>query len=151
WHWNPDGTFLSQTLRRRPRQRGTLRLIPRRLALMAAQRHTAASRSTSPLIKLQQGFTGGFPILSLSNEPSTSAQTPNFSTSIGHFPPPDGVGVGVGFGFGFGFGLGVGQPPPQAETMEKKRRLSARKRARAELVLEAIDSVIECDSKSLMT
>ncbi|CAN1748100.1 hypothetical protein LINPERHAP1_LOCUS3305 [Linum perenne] len=112
---------------------------------MAVQMHTAASRSTSPLIKLQQGFTGGFPILSFNNEASTSAQIPNFSTSIGHFPPPDGVGVGVGFG------LGVGQPQPQAETMEKKRRLSARKRARVELVLEAIDSVIESDSKSLMT
>ncbi|CAN0908546.1 hypothetical protein LINGRAHAP2_LOCUS25341 [Linum grandiflorum] len=100
---------------------------------MAVQRQTAASRSTSPLIKLQQGLTGGFPILSFNNEPRTSAHTPNLRASIGHFPPPEGVGVG------FGFGLGVGQPPPQvAETVEKKRRLSARKRARAELVLEAI-------------
>jgi hypothetical protein len=92
---------------------------------------------------LQQGFTGGLPTVTLSNEPSKSAHTPNLSASLGHFPPEGlgvgvGVGVGFGFGFGFGFGLGDGQPPPQAVTREKKRRLSARKRASDAVLLEAI-------------
>ena len=90
---------------------------------------------------LQQGFTGGLPTVTLSNEPSKSAHTPNLSASLGHFPPGGlgvGVGGGFGFGFGFGFGLGDGQPPPQAVTREKKRRLSARKRASDAVLLEAI-------------
>ena len=58
---------------------------------------------------LQQGFTGGLPTVTLSNEPSKSAHTPNLSASLGHFPPEGlGVGVGVGVGFGFGFGFGWG-------------------------------------------
>jgi hypothetical protein len=90
---------------------------------------------------LQQGFTGGEPTVTLSNEPSKSAHTPNLSASLGHFPL-EGLGT-VGFGFGFGFGrfglgLGEGQPPPQAVAREKKRRLKARKRARDVVLLGAI-------------
>ncbi|CAN0839491.1 hypothetical protein LINGRAHAP2_LOCUS2583 [Linum grandiflorum] len=149
------------------------------LALMAVQRQTEASRSASPLIKLQQDWAGVLPILILSKLLSTSAQTSNLSASMGHFPLEElgvgvgfgllgvgvgfvGVGVGVGFGVGLvgvgvglgfglagvgvglGFGFGVGQPPPQcAETMEKKRRFSARKRAKVEFVLEAIIALLE--------
>jgi hypothetical protein len=36
-----------------------LRRIPKILALSAAQRHTEASRSTRPLMRLQQGFVRG--------------------------------------------------------------------------------------------
>ncbi|CAN1748135.1 hypothetical protein LINPERHAP1_LOCUS3311 [Linum perenne] len=116
---------------------------------MAVQRQTAASRSTSPSIKLQQGLTGGFPILSLSNEPSTLPHTPNLRVSMGHFPE-EGVGVGVGFGFGFdgvggqpvGLGGGGGQPLCVAETMVKKRTLRSRKRAMAEFDLEAIVALL---------
>ena len=87
---------------------------------------------------LQQGFTGGEPMVTLSNEPSKSAHTPNLSASLGHFPL-EGLGVGFGFGFGrFGLGLGEGQPPPQAVAREKKRRLNARKRARDVVLLGAI-------------
>lgn len=81
--------------------------------------------------------------MTLSNEPSKSAHTPNLSASLGHFPL-EGLGtVGFGFGFGFGFGrfglgLGEGQPPPQAVAREKKRRLKARKRARDVVLLGAI-------------
>lgn len=58
--------------------------------------------------------------------------------------PVPGEGVGLkGFGM-LGFGPGLGFEPPgqllwQAETMEKKRRLMSRKRAREEQGLEAID------------
>jgi hypothetical protein len=89
---------------------------------------------------LQQGFTGGEPMVTLSNEPSKSAHTPNLSASLGHFPL-EGLGVGFGFGFGFGrfgLGLGEGQPPPQAVAREKKIRLNARKRARDVVLLGAI-------------
>ncbi|CAN1834376.1 hypothetical protein LINPERHAP1_LOCUS34071 [Linum perenne] len=157
--------------------------MPRTLALMAVQRQTAASRSASPLIKLQQGCADVLPMLMLSKLLSTLPHTPNLSVSMGQFPFEEpgvgfglgvvgvgvglvGVGVGVGVGFvgvgvgfgvvgvgvglgvgvgfvgvgvGFGFGFGVGQPPPQcAETMETKRRLSVRKRAKVEFVWEAI-------------
>ncbi|CAA6674325.1 unnamed protein product [Spirodela intermedia] len=52
-----------------------LRLMPRMLALMAVQRHTAASRSTSPLTREQQGSLGGFPSFSLTKS-STSRRLP---------------------------------------------------------------------------
>ncbi|CAN1185992.1 hypothetical protein LINPERHAP2_LOCUS37883 [Linum perenne] len=232
-HWKLDGAFLPHALRSKLRDTGILRLVPRILALMAVQRQTAASRSASPLIKLQQGLADVLPILILSKLLSTLPHTPNLSASMGQFPFEEpgvglgvgvagvgvgfglgvagvgvglvgvgvgfvgvgvgfglgvegvgfgvvgvgvglgfgvagvgvgfvgvgvgfgvvGVGVGLGFGVGFvgvgvgfvgvgvgfGFGYGVGQPPPQcAETMETKRRLSVRKRAKVEFVWEAI-------------
>ena len=49
------------------------------------------------------------------------------------------VRVGLGLGVGLGFGPGL-EPLPQshAETSAMKRRLSVKKRAREEQVLEAI-------------
>ena len=105
------------------------------LALMAVQRQTAASRSRRPWMTLQQGFTGGVPTVTLSNEPSKSAHTPNLSASFGHFPP-EGFGVGVGVGLDLG---GGGQLLLLAVTREKKRRLTARKRASDVVLLEAIE------------
>ena len=88
---------------------GRFRLMPRMLPLMAVQRHTAASRSTSPSNSGQQGSAGGTPTLALIR-PSTLAHTPSFSASRGHLPLDAGVGVGVDGVDGVD---GVGQPPPQ--------------------------------------
>jgi hypothetical protein len=84
-------------------------------------------------MRLQQGSTGGVPTVTLSNEPSKSAHTPNLSASFGHFPL-EGLGVGVGLGLG-----GGGQLLLVAVTREKKRRLTARKRASDVVLLEAIE------------
>lgn len=100
------------------------KLIPMIFALSAVQRHTAASVSTRPLRREQQGFTAGEPTTTLTKS-STSAQTPNFNVSFGHLLDE---GVGEGFGCGLGFGLGEGQVP-QALIRVKKRMLNARKRA----------------------
>ncbi|MBA0859297.1 hypothetical protein Goshw_005459 [Gossypium schwendimanii] len=114
-----------------------LRLMPKMLALIAVQRHTAASRSTRPLRREQHGITGGEPTVTLTRL-STLAHIPNLSASLGHLPPADGVGVGV-LGFGFGLGLGVGEEQePQALTREKKRMLSAKRRTMEADLLEAI-------------
>ncbi|CAN1185990.1 hypothetical protein LINPERHAP2_LOCUS37883 [Linum perenne] len=108
-HWKLDGAFLPHALRSKLRDTGILRLVPRILALMAVQRQTAASRSASPLIKLQQGLADVLPILILSKLLSTLPHTPNLSASMGQFPFEEpGVGVGLGVvGVGVGFGLGV--------------------------------------------
>lgn len=85
------------------------KLIPRMLALSAVQRQAAASRSASPLMRVQHGFTGGFPRVMLSRPLSTLAQTPSLRESLGHFAVTGlGVGVGVGLGLGLGFGLWEG-------------------------------------------
>lgn len=106
-HIKPDGTFFPQTFRSKESFTGTLRTMPNTLALMAVQRQTAASRSTRPLMRLQQGFVGGLPMTTLSN-PSKSAQTPSFKVSIGHVPQEGGV---------------------VADDNEKKRMLNEKKRA----------------------
>ena len=128
------GTVFPQTLRSKLRESGMLRLMPKTLALMAVQRQTAASRSRRPSMTLQQGVTGGVPMVTLSNEPSKSAHTPNLSASFGHFPPEElddgGGGVDLRGGGGQLF---------LAVTREKKRRLTARKRARDMVLLEAIE------------
>lgn len=100
------------------------------LALSAVQRHTAASKSTRPSRREQQGFTAGEPTTTFT-KPRTSAHTPNFKVSLGHLPNEglgEGFGVGFGFGCGLGLGFGVGQYP-QAVTAVKKRMLSASKAA----------------------
>jgi hypothetical protein len=84
-----------------------LRLMPRMLALMAVQRQTAASRSTSPASSEQHGVSGGDPMTVPTAPLSTLAQTPSFKASLGQLCWA-GVGLGLGFGFGFGLGL-VGQ------------------------------------------
>ncbi|KAK8478573.1 hypothetical protein V6N13_070473 [Hibiscus sabdariffa] len=113
-----------------------LRLRPKTLALSAVQRQAAASRSTRPWRSEQHGITGDEPTTTLTKL-STFAHTPNLRASLGHLPRADGVGVGVGFGFGFGFGLVEGQEL-QALPREKKRMLSAKKRAMEADLLDAI-------------
>lgn len=83
---------------------GMLRLMPRMLALMAVQRQTAASRSTSPASSEQHGVSGGDPMTVPTAPLSTLAQTPSFSASLGQL-----CGTVVGLGLGFGFGLGLGR------------------------------------------
>ncbi|KAF8702403.1 hypothetical protein HU200_032778 [Digitaria exilis] len=75
--------------------------MPRMLPLMAVQRHTAASRSTSPSNSGQHGSVGGTPTLALIRF-STLAHTPSLSASRGHLPYEAGVGVGVDGGGGQG-------------------------------------------------
>ncbi|XBI41185.1 hypothetical protein VPH35_125676 [Triticum aestivum] len=82
-----EGHFLPHWLRRRTRSMGTLSWMPRMLALMAVQRHTAASRSASPPRSGQHCSFAGTPILSFTRF-STSAHTPSFSVLIGQLPPP---------------------------------------------------------------
>ncbi|CAA6666810.1 unnamed protein product [Spirodela intermedia] len=65
---------------------GRLRLMrPRTLALRTVQRQTAASRSASPLIRLQQGSFGGV----------TLTQTPSLRASMGHLPPREPASSGT--------------------------------------------------------
>jgi hypothetical protein len=113
-------------LRMRLRSTGRLSLIPRTSPLMAVQRHTAASRSTSPFSNGQHGSVGGTPTLALIS-PRTLAHTPSLSASRGHLPNEAGVGVGVGVD-GVD-GVGVGQLPPQALTMANTTRFTARNSA----------------------
>ncbi|KAL3373484.1 hypothetical protein AABB24_005462 [Solanum stoloniferum] len=88
---------------------------------MAVHKQTAASRSTSPWIKLQHGRVGGDPT-TIFTKLSTLAHTPSFKASIGHFPchpPPP---------------LPESPPFPQVPqlsvpvTRAKNRRLSDKKR-----------------------
>ncbi|KAL4354320.1 hypothetical protein GQ457_06G037660 [Hibiscus cannabinus] len=111
-----------------------LRLSPKMFALSAVQRQTAASRSAKPWIRAQHGCTGGEPTTTLTKL-STLAHTPNLRASLGHLPRADGVGVGLGLGLGLG--LVEGQEL-QALPREKKRRLSAKKRASEVDLFEAI-------------
>ncbi|KAM0862837.1 hypothetical protein ACQ4PT_044991 [Festuca glaucescens] len=101
--------------------------MPRMLALSTVQRHTAASRSTSPSSSGQHGNVGGTPTLALIS-PSTLAHTPSFSASRGHLPNEAGVGVGVEGVDGVGV-AGVGQFPPHALAMENTTRFTARNSA----------------------
>ncbi|PWA90899.1 hypothetical protein CTI12_AA012750 [Artemisia annua] len=50
-----------QNLSKRLSETGTLRLMPKILAIMAVQRHTAASRSARPPMRVQHGVFGGVP------------------------------------------------------------------------------------------
>ncbi|KAL4354457.1 hypothetical protein GQ457_06G033140 [Hibiscus cannabinus] len=102
--------------------------MPSMLALMAVQRQTAASRSTRPWRREQHGCTGGEPTVALTKF-STLAHTPNLRASLGHLPRADGEGVG--------FGLVEGHEL-QALPREKKRMLSAKKRAMEADLFEAI-------------
>ena len=123
----------------RPIKHPKLSLMPRTSALSTVQRHTAASRSTSPSSSGQHGNVGGTPTLALIR-PSTLAHTPSFNASRGHLPNDAGVGVGVdgvgvdgvgvdGVGVdGVGV-VGVGQPPPQALATENTTRFTARNSA----------------------
>lgn len=126
-HWKSDGSLFPQVLTSKLKAMGTLRLIPRMLALMAVQRQRATSRSTSPWSRLQQGISGGVPTTALTVPLRTLAHTPNFRASLGQ--PLGGVtGAGVDGGGG---ALWL-----HPLTREKKRRLSERKRKTGEELLE---------------
>jgi len=123
-HWKPEGTDFSQALSRRLSVIGTFKLIPRTLALIAVQRQIAASKSTKPWSNAQHLLEAGLPTITLTS-PRTSAQTPNFNVSLGHFCDAGGVGgvvegvggqgvVEGGGGLGLGLGDGVGLHEPQA-------------------------------------
>ncbi|CAI0413456.1 unnamed protein product [Linum tenue] len=114
---------------------GMLRLIPKMLALIAVQRQSAASRSTSPSSRLQQGFTGGAPTVTLTKL-STWAHTPSFRVSLGHFPV---AGLGPGFGLGLGTG---GQLPHHAVADVKSSRLRVRRMAM--VLVAAIFGELSC-------
>lgn len=101
------------------------------LALRAVQRHTAASRSTRPSRRVQQGFFGGLPRETLIRPSRTLAHTPSLSVSMGHFPE-EGEGVGVGLEGGGGHGT------PVEETKVKNRRLRERRKDVEAKDLEAI-------------
>jgi hypothetical protein len=119
--------------------------MPKIFALRAVQRHTAASRSTKPPSREQQELVGGLPSVTFWIKPSTSAQTPNFSASLGHVVElgggggdgvvqlPDGGGGGARLLFGGGGGArllfgGGGEVPGQAAfAMTKQMRLAMRK------------------------
>ncbi|WRX18417.1 hypothetical protein QQP08_010904 [Theobroma cacao] len=96
-----EGSCFPQVLMSRLNEMGMLMLMPRTLALMAVQRHTAASRSTSPDSTEQQGVSGGFPTTPPIVPFSNLAQTPSFRASLGQLFV-GGEGVGLGFGFGLG-------------------------------------------------
>ncbi|KAK9040460.1 hypothetical protein V6N11_015617 [Hibiscus sabdariffa] len=108
------------------------------LALMAVQRQTAASRSTRPWRREQHGCTGGEPTVALTKF-STLAHTPNLRASLGHLPRADGEGVGFGLGLGLGLRLVEGHEL-QALPREKKRMLSAKKKAMEADLFEAIST-----------
>ncbi|TYH41907.1 hypothetical protein ES332_D11G026900v1 [Gossypium tomentosum] len=112
---------------------GVLGLMPKMLALIAVQRQAAASRSTRPLRREQHGITGGEPTVTLTKL-STLAHTPNLRASLGHLPRADGVGVGVGLGLE----PEEEQDPQLALTREKKRMLSAKRRAMEADLFESI-------------
>lgn len=73
---------LPQALTNKLSEIGTLRLIPKTLALMAVQRQTATSKSTKPSSNAQHLLDAGDPTTTLT-KPRTSAQTPSFKASLG--------------------------------------------------------------------
>ncbi|KAL6570528.1 hypothetical protein OROGR_000078 [Orobanche gracilis] len=91
---------------------GLKMLILRSLALMVVQRHSAASKSTSPLSTGQQAFFVLAPIPIRIRPPNTSTQASSLRVSIGH----DGIGMTSGLingestrgGLGMVGGSGVG-------------------------------------------
>ncbi|KAJ9549832.1 LOW QUALITY PROTEIN: hypothetical protein OSB04_022375 [Centaurea solstitialis] len=99
---------LLSTLSKRLSDTGTLRLMPKILALMAVQRQTAASRSARPPIRVQQGVFGGVPTTRWTRSLSKLAQTPNLRVSFGQVGGLDGVGGGLTDGVGGGLTDGVG-------------------------------------------
>lgn len=94
-----------------------MRLIPSRLALMAVQRHAAASRSTRPSRRVQHGFVGGLPMITCT-KPSKLAHTRSLRASLGQVAWGGGVFVAL--------------------ARVNKRMFRDKKRASDALLLEAI-------------
>ncbi|CAN6921454.1 unnamed protein product, partial [Brassica oleracea] len=133
-HWKPGGDFLLHTLRSKLRLMGRLRLMPRTLALRAVQRQTAASRSTKPFMRLQQGVTGGVPRVTSFNKFRALTQTPSFKVSLlGQVPVVVGVVGGLGLCLLCLRGGGGQLVLLVAVVRVKKRTLKRRKRARESL------------------
>lgn len=57
--------------------------MPKMLALMAVQRHKAASRSARPSRRAQHGVTGGVPTTRCTKSFNKSTHTPSFRVSLG--------------------------------------------------------------------
>ena len=106
----PGGTVFWQALTRTLRAIGMLRLMPSTLALMAVQRHSAASRSASPSSSGQHFSVGGFPITRFT-APSKSTHAPSLSVSLGHAAAGEG-------GFTAGAGLRGGLHVAEASNAE---------------------------------
>ncbi|KAI7994089.1 hypothetical protein LOK49_LG11G02397 [Camellia lanceoleosa] len=96
-------------------------------------------------MRLQHGFTGGVPIVTLINRGSKLRHTPSFRASMGQVPV-EGLGVGVGGGGGGGHrggglvvggggGGGGGGGAHCALAKAKKRRLSKKNKASDALLL----------------
>lgn len=129
---------MPQKFKSKLNETGTFRLMPRTLALMAVQRHTAASRSTRPSMRLQQGNFGG-PTTRCTKPFNTSAHAPNFKVSFGHTALEGLGGAGLAFfGWWWCFLGGGGQGVLVEVTKVKKRRLRERRRAVVAKALEAI-------------
>lgn len=141
---NPGGIVFSHALSNKLSVTGTFKLIPSTLALMAVQRHNAASKSTNPSSKAQHLLEGGVPITRLTRPPRRSTHTPSFKVSLGHLAGVVGGAIGVvgggaigvvggaigggsmgaaGGGLGLGTSGGLGMQGTQAlENVENKMR-----------------------------
>lgn len=94
--------------------------MPKMLALMAVQRHTAASRSARPFRRAQHGVTGGVPTTRCTKSFNKSAHTPSFRVSLGQ----------LGWGGGGLCGLGIGEQgtlcaPAKVKTTMLRMRIRA--------------------------
>ncbi|KAF3795240.1 hypothetical protein EJ110_NYTH05108 [Nymphaea thermarum] len=142
---NQEGATLPHSLRSKLRATGTLRLMPRMLALMERQRQTAASRSARPLTRLQHCLLPS-PMTAFTRPFSTLAQTDNFRVFTGHLPDDGGLGVAGGGDRVAGTGGGgeevVGGDlylhDEHADTQLKKRMFRHRNTAASLLDVEAI-------------
>lgn len=102
---------------------------------MAVQRQTAASRSTRPSMRLQQGVFGGVPTTTCTKSFNKSAHTPNFRVSLGQ------LGFAGGGFLWWCLGFGTGGHGTEVEvTKVKKRRFRERRRAVVAAAFEAISS-----------
>lgn len=112
--------------------------MPKMLALMAVQRHTAASRSARPLRRAQHGVTGGVPTTRWTKSFNKSAHTPSFRVSLGQLGWGGG-GLQLGWGGGGHCGLGIGEQGTLcAPAKVKTTMLRMRRRAMFAEHLEAI-------------
>lgn len=116
-HLKPGGTVFWQALSKTLSATGTSRFMPSTFALMAVQRHAAASKSASPSSSGQHlSPDGGSPITTFTR-PRRSAQTPSFNVSLGQ----------NGFtGGALGAGCGLHVPHPEVKEAEMRRRRNER-------------------------
>ncbi|KAD3641192.1 hypothetical protein E3N88_30416 [Mikania micrantha] len=116
-------------------------LIPKTLALMAAQRQTAASRLASPSMRVQHGALGWVPMTTSVRRLRKLTHTPNLSTFIGHVSFGWGEGVGI-FGVrGHGGGGGGGQPFGVWVEATKVNKIKLKVR-RKDVVAKALEAII---------